>query len=198
MAIKYELQDINNASGSGKKRKFVRLRQLPAMKADQLEHEIEANTTLKRADVKAVMAELSAGIVRQLSGGHRFYLPEIGYLSLGVALKPDEEAPTATDISIRTLRFRPEQKLLKAVRESTRFEKAAGSTRSANYTEKELWPKVAEYLSRNHYIRLCDMCREFHLHKNKAKLWLNRFAGSGLLVKEGSALRPLYFRSEQA
>ncbi len=192
MAIKYELHSISNASGEGKARTFVRLRQLPPMTAYQLEHEIESNTTLKRADVRAVMAELGHYIVRELADGHRFYLPEIGYLSLGVSLDQTKENPTAKDIGVKAIHFRPTQQLIDAVREQTHFEKATDTTRSARYTEEELWTKVKIYVEGNGLITVSEMSREFHLRHSMAAQWMARFVADDLLVKGGNRRSPVY------
>ncbi len=196
MAIKYELDSIKNAGGEGGNHTFVRLRQLPAMTPSQLERQIEASTTLKRSDVRAVLTELGYHVINQLVSGHRFHLPEIGYLSLGVALEPSDKTPTARDIRLRTLRFQPEKRLMDTVRERMRFEKATGTSRSATYTEDELWQRVADYLSHNRYLTITDMCREFHLYHRKAKQWLTRFVEKGLIVNGGTIRRPLYFLAE--
>lgn len=197
MAIKYELHSIHNASGSGKERTYVGLRQLQPMPANQLEHEIEANTTLKRADVRAVMAELNHYIVRELADGHRFYLPEIGYLSLGVALDQTKAKPTAKNIGVRTIKFKPTQHLLDAVREKARFEKATDTTISALYTEEELWPKVKAYIESNGMITLSEMMREFRLRQNKAALWVSKFVAEGRLHKRGNPHSPVYTMGQQ-
>lgn len=196
MAIKYELQSIKNAGGEGGTHSYVRLRQLPAMTARQLECEIEANTTLKRADVRAVMAELGAIVARELADGHRVYLPEIGYLQLRVALDPTDRKPTARDISISTLRFHPERRLLDHIRGNAKFEKATDTTVSTGYTDGELWRKVADYLAENRYLTLSDMQREFRLRSFKARQWLASFVSSGRLVKEGTVRHPIYFLAE--
>lgn len=197
MAIKYELHSISNASGSGKERTYVGLRQLPPMPVNQLEHEIEANTTLKRADVRAVMAELNHYIVRELADGHRFYLPEIGYLSLGVALDHAKAKPTAKDIGLRTIKFKPSQHLLEAVREKVRFEKATDTTLSARYKEDELWPKVKAYIESNGMITLSELMREFRLRHNKAAIWMAKFVADGRLVKSGNPHSPVYTLSKE-
>ena len=70
-----------NSQGTGKNRVYVQLRNHPAMTADELGNEVQRSCSVTASDLKAVMAELSAIAVRELSQGNRFYLPGIGYLS---------------------------------------------------------------------------------------------------------------------
>lgn len=197
MSIKYEVRHIENAVGSGKERPFVRLQQGPAMTAEQLEATIEASSTVTKADVKAVMSELCHYAKRELIAGNRFYLPEIGYLSLSVGNTPPEELPqgkiTGKDIHVKNVDFKPEAKFLSEIRRGVRFEKASDAFRSVSYSAEDLWQKVGDYLAANRYITRRAMSVEFGLSKYKAAQWLARFTAEGLLKKEGTAHQPLYF-----
>ena len=94
MEIKYEIHTIENSEGSGRKRVYVQLRSQPAMTTDELGNEVQEACSVTPSDLKAVMAELSVLIVRELSQGNRFYLPEIGYLSLSAARYRHHKRPT--------------------------------------------------------------------------------------------------------
>lgn len=119
MAIKYEVHNIENSQGTGQVCLFVRLRQGRAMTADELADKLAASSTLTAADMKAVMSELCHYAKEELAAGHRFYLPEIGYLSLSVGNTPPEEKAdgklTGNDVYLRNIDFRPEAKFLNRV-----------------------------------------------------------------------------------
>lgn len=197
MPIKYEVRHIENAMGSGQERPFVRLQQGPAMSAEQLEATIEASSTVTKADVKAVMSELCHYAKRELIAGNRFYLPEIGYLSLSVGNTPAEDLPngkiTGKDIYVKNVDFRPEAKFLSEIKRGVSFEKANDVFRSVSYTAEDLWQKVADYLAANRYITRRIMSIHFGLSKYKAAQWLARFTAEGHLKKEGTAHQPIYF-----
>lgn len=114
MEIKYEIHSIENSQGTGEKRVYVRLRNNPAMTTDELGKEVEQACSVTSSDLKAVMAELATIAVRELSQGNRFYLPEIGYLSLAVGNVPPSAKTdgkiTGKDIYLRSINFRPEKK----------------------------------------------------------------------------------------
>lgn len=84
MEINYEEQNIENAQGSGKPQRFVRLRHRRALTVEEIENRIEQSTTLTRADVRGVLAELRRVIVDSLCEGRRFHLQGIGYLLIAL------------------------------------------------------------------------------------------------------------------
>ena len=197
MEIKYEIHNIENSEGSGKKRVYVQLRSYPAMTADELGDRVQRNCSVSASDVKAVMAELSAIAARELSQGNRFYLPGIGYLSLSVGnVPPSQKADgivTGKDICLRGFNFRPEKTLLRKVQRQVCFVKSDYSTLSASYTAGELWSRVAAYLANNHFISHSILRKEFGLSDYKARQWLQRFTDEGRIVKFCSRPQALYF-----
>ena len=132
MSIKYEVQHIENSEGKGVSRPFIRLHQDRAMTVDELASKLAASSTLTAADMKAVMSELCHYAIEELSSGRRFYLPEIGYLSLSVGHTPTKDKPnsklTGNDIYLRNIDFRPEAKFLNEVKRKVSFEKSKHST----------------------------------------------------------------------
>ncbi len=199
MEIHYEVHSIDNVNKTGKSRQFVRLHCQPPISDEQLAQEIEKTCTLNRADVKAVWAALREFMVSQLTGGHRFHLPEIGYFSLDARCLPPDELPygkiTGKDIRLHGLRFQPEKKLMKEIDRGVRFTKSAFTSRSKKYGEGELWALLQDYFTRNRYITASSMRATFHLTKYMAAKWLALFTADGRLVKDGSDRHPTYFPS---
>lgn len=197
MAIKYEVQHIENAVGSGESRPFIRLHQGAAMTTEQLADKIAESSTLTPADVKAVMSELCHYAKEELKMGNRFYLPEIGYLSLSVGNTPLDKLPngkiTGKDIYVRNVDFKPEAKFLNEIKREVNFEKSHYVSKSVDYNEDDLWKKVEAYLVENRYITRRIMRIVFGLSKYKAAQWLERFVDDGRLMKKGTSHQPLYF-----
>lgn len=125
MEINYEIHTIANSQGTGRERAYIQLRSKSAMTAEQLEKEIQSVCSLTSSDVKAVMSEISQIAIRELSNGNRFYLPEIGYLSLSVGNTPISQKAnnkiTGKDIFLRNINFRPEAKFLNKVKKNVSF-----------------------------------------------------------------------------
>lgn len=197
MEINYEIHTIANSQGTGQERAYIQLRSKAAMTAEQLEKEIQSVCSLTSSDVKAVMSEISQIAIRELSNGNRFYLPEIGYLSLSVGNTPISQKAnskiTGKDIFLRNINFRPEAKFLSQIKKNVSFTKSPHSTLSAVYTPEELWSKTEDYLARHRYITRQTMSTLFGLSEYKAKQWIAQFLKEGKLVKEGTERHPLYF-----
>lgn len=197
MVIKYEVQSIENSEGKGVSRPFIRLHQGRSMTTDELADKLAASSTLTAADMKAVMSELCHYAKEELSAGNRFYLPEIGYLSLSVSNTPPEKKPngklTGKDIYLRNIDFRPEAKFLNEIRGKVHFEKSKYTTLSTRYTEDEMWQKTEAFLVENGYLTQSLLRSLFGLSKYMAAQWLSRFIAAGKLVKKGTQRAPLYF-----
>lgn len=200
MSIKYEVQHIENVVGSGEARPFIRLHQGAAMTTKQLADKVAESSTLTPADVKAVMSELCHYAKEELKSGNRFYLPEIGYLSLSVGNTPPDKLPhgkiTGKDIYVRNIDFKPEAKFLNEIKREVSFEKSHYVSKSVNYIEDDLWQKVVAYLTENRYITRRIMGIVFGLSKYKAAQWLERFVEDGRLIKRGTSHQPLFFLAE--
>lgn len=197
MTIKYEIHSIHNAQGNGEERKFVRLQDHEPMTSKQIEQHIEQVCSLTRGDVKAVMTALHDLIVTELSQGARFYIPEVGYLSLAVTTHLPEgrsmEKVTGNDIRLRNINFKPTAELLGEVGEKVHFERSRFTTKSKQYTEQQLWDKIEAFCKKNNYICRRDMEFEFHLRQQTALNWLKTFTEKGMLVKKGARNAPIYF-----
>lgn len=79
MSIKYEIQSIKNSQGTGKEQHFARIFEDAPMSAQQLESHIQSSCSLTKGDVEATLSALRECMIHDLSHGHRFYIPSIGY-----------------------------------------------------------------------------------------------------------------------
>lgn len=197
MHIKFEVHGLENSQGTGEERKFVRLRNNLPLSADELANEISEASTVTPADVKAVMSEISRIAKHELLLGARFYLPEIGYLSLSVGCKQPSEVKdgkiTGKDVFVKGLNFRPETKFLDHIKRRAKFEKSDFSTISRRYSEDALWKRVESYLQTNRYLTVREMCAEFGMSVYMAKKWLARFVDSGKLIEDDARHLKVYF-----
>lgn len=189
MNIHYEVKTLKNSRGEGKDNTFVTLEQQQCMTAEQMEAQIESACSLTKADVRGVMAAVRELAAQQLTQGSRLYLPGLGWLSLSVGLnresRRDGHRITGKDVIVRGIRFRPEAKLLNEIKENVSFTSSALSSNLKEYTEDELWDKLATYLGEHSYITRRDMRQKFGLSKYKAQQWLDRYAVAGKAVMHG-------------
>ena len=201
MSIKYEIHSIKNSQGSGEEQRFVRLFESQPQADIQLESHIQSHSSLSKGTVQATLMTLRDYMVRELSEGHRFHLPEIGYFSLSVDLEMPEDVPSdkarGDYISVRGIKFRPGTELLKAVKRNARFERAKYSSKSRQYTEEELLEKIKEYLASNNCITRRVLEQKFGLRQGAALRCLRHFTETGVLKKEGASNAPIYFLNRE-
>lgn len=110
------------------------------------------------------MTSLHDLIVTELSQGARFYLPQVGYLSLSVTTELPEgksmDKVTGNNIRLRNINFKPTAELLNEVARQVRFERSKYTTKSRRYTEEQLWDKIVAFIKEHDYICRRDM--EYH------------------------------------
>ena len=196
MQLKYDLYTINNAMGSGKSRRYVRLILREPLTSRELEAAIEKRCSLTKGDVAAVLTELRDLCVQAFIEGRRFYIPEIGYLSLSASLNVDDNNAdrkvTGHDVRIAGINFRPEASLVKEVSQGIRFVRTKHSNQSCQYTEQQMSEQVRAYLKEHGYITCKMMRTQFGLTQYLAQKWLNRLCNAGVIAKEGVPRFPLY------
>ncbi len=197
MELKYDVYTINNATGSGEERNYVKVLQHEPMTARQLQEKIQQRCSLTKGDVAAVLSELHDILVEEFQMGCRFYIPEIGYFSMSASLEMPEDKPdkkiTGKEVRITGINFRPEAGLLQEVQRGVSFVRSRYSRRSTQYTEEKLLAKIKEYLQDNRYITCRELRILFGLTQYTAQKWLNHFCEQGVMVKDGTARSPLFF-----
>lgn len=196
MAIKFEVLSIENAQDTGVARPYVQLVNGSRLSEEELEERIEKSCSVTRADVKAVLSELCHYAIEELSAGNRFYIPNIGYLSLSVGNTPPAQKAdgkiTGKDVYLRNINFKPDRKFFGKVRSKVSFERSSHTTRSTRYTYDELWARVSSFLSENGYVTCRIMYERFGLGRYLSKQWLTRFTEDGKLEKQVIGRQQVY------
>lgn len=197
MELKYDLYAINNFRGTGEERKYVRLMMRDPMTARELESAIEQRCSLTKGDVAAVLSELRTLCVQAFKEGRRFYLPQIGYLSLAAALDTGQSKANHNiighDVRLTGIKFRPEASLMKEVSEDAHFVRTKFSNQSEQYEERQMLAEITAYVEENRFITSKIMRTRFGLSRHFAFKWLAHFCEKGVLVKAGQPRAPIYF-----
>lgn len=196
MKIKMDVHSITNAGGDGAELRYVKLLPTPIRSRDELKEAISHRCTLTGGDIEAVLSALRDAALTDLSQGGRFYLPEIGYLTVSAAVKLPKgmniEKVKGNYVCVRNIRFRPERSLLVTVRRKARFQRMKGTTVSRRYAENEMEIALKAYLATHNFISRRDMQQEFSLTIYSARKWLNHFLDVGLIERIGLKKAPVY------
>jgi len=97
MAVQYRLYQNNNSKSAQFKKWYGRSVAIDCVDTNRLAEIIEANCTVKRADVLAVLSELTVVMKTELQNSKRVKLDNFGSFKLGISTKPSD---TAKDFSV--------------------------------------------------------------------------------------------------
>lgn len=116
MAVFYKLYQDNRSSSKFKGQWYARAVHTGTVDIDDLADEMQANCTVKRADIVAVLSELVETMKTHLQMSHRVKLDRLGTFKIGMSTKPAANIKefTANDNvkSVHVL-FQPETKIEK-------------------------------------------------------------------------------------
>ncbi|MBA7487884.1 MAG: hypothetical protein HG422_02465 [Prevotella sp.] len=196
MTIKMDVHSIANAGGGGAELRYVKLLPAPVRSRAQLKEAISHRCTLTGSDVEAVLSALRDAALEDLSQRGRFYLPEIGYLTVSASVKLPRgvtvEKVKGNYVGVRNIRFCPERRLLVEVRRKARFERLKGTTVSCRYTAAEMETELKACLAQRHFISRRVMQQWFSLTAYSARKWLRHFVDAGLIEQTGLRNAPVY------
>ena len=116
MAVFYKLYQDNRKTAKNRGYWYARAVQTGTVGIDELADEMQANCTVKRADIVAVLSELVETMKRHLQMSHRVKLDRLGAFKIGMCTKGaptvDEFTPANNVKSVHVL-FQPETKVEK-------------------------------------------------------------------------------------
>ncbi len=92
MAVLYRLYQNNQPTSEQYKKWYGRSVAIEKVTTDQIAAEIEANCTVKRADILAVLSELVVVMKRELQNSKRVCLDRFGAFKIGISTSPAEAA----------------------------------------------------------------------------------------------------------
>lgn len=197
MSVNIDVHTFKNFSGSGKEQKFVSIQQGKPLTRRKIEELLQARCTITRADAEAVFTALADLAKEQLSMGNRFYIPEIGYLSLVANVDLPQNIPMekvkGNYVSVKNIKFRAEKEFLEKVQSETHFNRSKFTSKSMEYSEEEMKEKVLSTLKTDEFINLRSMEVNFNLSPYMSRKWIAHFVETGLLVKKGTNKHPLYY-----
>lgn len=116
MAVFYKLYQDNRDNSKFKGQWYARAVHTGTVGIDELADEMQANCTVKRADIVAVLSELVETMKTHLQMSHRVKLDRLGTFKIGMSTKPSKTVKefTASDNvkSVHVL-FQPETRIEK-------------------------------------------------------------------------------------
>ena len=96
MAVQYRLYQNNNSRSGQYQKWYARAVMIDTVDTNALAEQIEANCTVKRADVLAVVSELVVVMKQALQDSKRVKLDNFGSFKLGLTTSPSDTAKDFT------------------------------------------------------------------------------------------------------
>jgi predicted histone-like DNA-binding protein len=194
MAIHYEFYESPSLDGKEKKNYHPRVVTFGKITTEQLAREIQYESSLTRADVKAVLTSLADKLAEHLAEGQKIHLEGIGYLS--VSLQCDKEIHNHEDmkrapVAFKSVNFRADEELKKKLRVA-KLERSTIRPHSMPLSNEEIDAKLAEHfatqpiITRRQFQHLCLM-RESTAHRH-----IHRLVEEGKLQNVSSSRNPVY------
>lgn len=116
MAVFYKKYQDNRNSSANKGKWYARAVHTQTVDIDDLAEEMQANCTVKRADIVAVLSELVETMKKHLQMSHRVKLDRLGSFKIGMSTKPAltvGEFTASNNVKSVHVLFQPETKIEK-------------------------------------------------------------------------------------
>lgn len=116
MAVFYKLYQDNRTNAKFKGQWYARAVHTGTVDIDDLAEEMQANCTVKRADIVAVLSELVETMKKHLQMSHRVKLDRLGTFKIGMTTKAAEtveDFSASNNVTSVHVLFQPETKIEK-------------------------------------------------------------------------------------
>lgn len=116
MSVFYKLYQDNREGSANKGKWYARAVHTGTVTIDDLADEMQANCTVKRADIVAVLSELVETMQKHLQMSHRVKLDRLGTFKIGIHTAPADtikDFTASNNVKSVHILFQPETKIEK-------------------------------------------------------------------------------------
>lgn len=194
MALKYEFYHNPDCATTKDRKYHPRVVPNGRIANDQLAKEIQKESSLTVADVKAVLIALADKMAEHLGQGRKVYLEGIGYFQVNLHCK--EEVRTihgvrSKNVEFKSVSFRADSDLKKSLRKE-KIQRSKIMPHSMPMTEKEIDAKLTEHFAENPILTRRDfefLCLQV---KSTACRRLRNLVEAGKLKNISTPRNPVY------
>lgn len=197
MPVKFDLYNNPEKEGVAVPKLHAKVITRDVVTTRNLRDTINSKCTVAPADVAAVLTALSSEMFEALSDGYSLHLEGIGHFSLSLKCAPDVNPKhvSASDISVKGIRFLPDKELLEKFK-TVEFERLKDASRhSENMEMSEIMEKMDAYFAENQFMRRQDFERLTGFNKSKALRTLKQLVEDGILKNAGTKQMPMYIKN---
>lgn len=197
MPVKFDLYKNPEKEGVAVPKLHAKVITRDVVTTRNLRDTINRKCTVAPADVAAVLTALSSEMFEALSDGYSLHLEGIGHFSLSLKCAPDVNPKhvSASDISVKGIRFLPEKELLEKFK-TVEFERLKDASRhSENMEMSEIMEKMDAYFAENQFMRRQNFEKLTGFNKSKALRTLKQLVEDGILKNAGTKQMPMYIKN---
>lgn len=194
MAIQYDFYRNPDSAGTNKKRYHARVVSSSRVSTDQLAKEIQQESSLTIADVKAVLIALGDKLANHLGKGSKVHIEGIGHFQVNLRCKEEVRAIHAIrseNIEFKSVSYRADKELKQHLKRQ-KIQRSLTKTHSLPLTEAEIDRKLTEYFASHATLTRRDfqfLCAQV---KTTALRILRKLVASGKLKNVATQKNPVY------
>lgn len=194
MAINYEFYESPTIESKNEKNYHPRAVTFGKVTTEQLAQEIQYESSLTRADVKAVLTSLADKLAKHLADGRKIHLEGIGYLNVSLQCKKDihnAEEMKHAPVAFKAVNFRADEALKKKLR-CAKMVRSSIRQHSMPLSNEQIDTKLAEHfathttITRRQFQHLC-LLRDCTAHRQ-----IRRLVEEGKLQNVATSRNPVY------
>ena len=197
MAIQFEFyknpQPVKEGEKPGYHPRIVNFQHVTTSK---LATEIHMATTFGKAEVEAILMELSRCMGNHLCEGERVHLDGIGYCQITLqATEPFHSLTTRADkVKLKSINYQAD-KSLKNSCITAHLQRSKYKPHSASLSEEEIDKKLTEYFATNAVLTRSHMQSLCQFTQSMASRQLRRLKAQGSIRNIGKPTQPIYVPS---
>ncbi len=194
MAIEFDLYENPGKDEADSLKLHAKVITKDLITTKNLRESINRKCTASPADVAAVLTALSDELFEALNNGYSVHFDGLGYFSLSLRCAPDVNPKhvTASDVSVKGIKFVPDKGLMDKFKVADLQRTTDKSRHSEKMNDEEVMKRLETYFAENEYMQRKDFERLTGFNLSKASRYINRLVDSGVLKNIASKFHPLY------
>ena len=194
MAIQFEFYKNPQPEKEGEEPSYhPRVVNFQHVTTQRLAKEIHMATTFGKAEVEAMLMELSRCMGNHLREGERVHLDGIGYFQITLqAAEPIHSLTTRADkVKLKSINFQADRDL-KSLCMTTHLRRSKYKPHSASLSEEEIDRKLTEYFGTHPVLTRTNMQSLCSFTQSMASRQIRRLKAEGKLQNIGKPTQPIY------
>lgn len=194
MAIEFDLYENPGKDEADSPKLHAKVITKDLITTKNLRESINRKCTASPADVAAVLTALSDELFEALNNGYSVHFDGLGYFSLSLRCAPDVNPKhvTASDVSVKGIKFVPDKGLMEKFKVADLQRTTDKSRHSEKMTDEEVMKRLQGYFAENEYMQRKDFEKLTGFNLSKSSRYIKLLVDNGVLKNIASKFHPVY------